>query len=412
MKTALKLTFPLLLSFLFICLGHGLLITLISIRAALDGFSSIQLGLIGFFYFGGFIVGIQLCSKLLNDVGHIRTFAALASMLSAICALLILFVDPYVWMLLRFCYGMCMAALFMVIESWLNHSVVNEFRGRMLSLYTILIYLSFALSQFFLNFGSPGGYRLFVWVSILISVAVVPFSVSKAAMPIQVELDTLPFKQLIALSPTASFSCISSGLLLGVFLTMTGAFLIDKSYAYQSIAWFISAAYFGCLVFQWPLGRLSDIYNRLIVLKLVSISGLVVFILIAIAIRTSLPMGYLILLFLLAGGCIFPMYSLSMARVIDNIDRCYLIKASGSLLMMNATASMMGALISSLLMTLIDSSFYLYFCMIVFLTNSILGFYPKIAKGEQQLNQVPFAMIPRTTAVIQHLAEKEQTHCS
>ena len=67
-------------------LGHGLQMTLVPLRAALEGFGSLSLGLIGATYFAGFVAGCFVGPLLIQRAGHIRAFAAMVSIVSATLA--------------------------------------------------------------------------------------------------------------------------------------------------------------------------------------------------------------------------------------------------------------------------------------------------------------------------------------
>ncbi len=109
--------------------GVGLLFSVLGLRAGLADFSSITLGLVTSAYFVGFVAGTYACPVVIRRVGHIRAFAAMASLASTMPILHALWVDPWFWGLLRFVTGVCMVGLYIVIESWLNALAPNALRG-------------------------------------------------------------------------------------------------------------------------------------------------------------------------------------------------------------------------------------------------------------------------------------------
>ena len=100
---------PLLSAAFILLAGNGLQGTLIALRAAHEGFDPSLVGLMGTGYFGGYIVSCLVTARIIRAVGHIRVFAALAATAAAGTLMLVLWIDPIVWILLRFGMGFCFA---------------------------------------------------------------------------------------------------------------------------------------------------------------------------------------------------------------------------------------------------------------------------------------------------------------
>ena len=133
MKNALAPVAALLIGVSILLTGQGLQGTLLPVRAGLENFSTISIGIIGGAYFLGFTVGCLKGGELVKNVGHVRVFAAMTALASASPLLHGLLLDPLVWGLLRALTGFCFAVLYVVIESWLNDRATNENRGVIIS---------------------------------------------------------------------------------------------------------------------------------------------------------------------------------------------------------------------------------------------------------------------------------------
>ena len=120
MITLVSSIFSLLLGIGIILVGAGFLGTVLGMRAMLENFSEMVTGLVMSAYFLGFIVGAYVCPPLINRVGHIRAFSAMAAVASAAILTHALVIDPWAWAALRLITGLCSVGLYMVIESWLN----------------------------------------------------------------------------------------------------------------------------------------------------------------------------------------------------------------------------------------------------------------------------------------------------
>ena len=132
-------------------------------------------------FFGGFLVGATATVTTVQRVGHVRTFAALAAIASVSILAHGMFVSPIIWAMLRFVTGVCYAGVFVVAESWLNDAAVNETRGRLLSIYMLTAFAGMGGGQLLLNLANPADIDLFILVSVLISISIVPMLLSHSA---------------------------------------------------------------------------------------------------------------------------------------------------------------------------------------------------------------------------------------
>ena len=173
-----------LLSTGFLLLGNGLVNTLVPLRAHIEGFSGLTIGLIGSCYYGGFVAGCFAIPRLLARVGHIRTFAVAASLTAATVLLHPVFVSPTLWCVVRAAFGFCAAGVYMVIESWLNDRATNDNRGRILSAYVVVNLGAIMLGQWLLTLASPRGPELFSLAAILYALCVVPVGVTLLPQPV------------------------------------------------------------------------------------------------------------------------------------------------------------------------------------------------------------------------------------
>ena len=240
-------------------LGHGLLNTLVGLRAAHEAYSDVVIGILTSCYYVGFILGTVVAMRWISKVGHIRTFATCATLASSSALGLVLIVSPVSWAVFRLIYGMCISGLYIVIESWLNSMAENNERGKILSVYMLISYVGVILGQGFIFTSSAAGFSLFALCSILLSLALVPVSISNSAQPVVVK-DTERFGplQLIRVSPLATFGCFCSGLLLSAFWGFGPVFLLRLGFTANEAALFIGATLLGVLLLQWPLDMVSQ----------------------------------------------------------------------------------------------------------------------------------------------------------
>jgi MFS family permease len=216
--------FSLLLGTALLLNGIGLLGTLVGLRATAEGFSVVMIGAVMSAYFLGFAIGSWFCPVIIRRVGHIRAFAAFATLASAAAIAYPLFVEPFSWFLLRALTGLTLAGLFMSIESWLNVIAPNQIRGQLFSLYTAITLLSMGTGQFLLLFGNIAGYDLFAIFTILISFSILPIVLTHVSQPAEVKTPKLSFKRLISISPLGLVTSFMAGVISSGFWGMGPVF--------------------------------------------------------------------------------------------------------------------------------------------------------------------------------------------
>lgn len=237
----------------------------------------------------------------------------------------------------------------------------------------------------------------FIIVSILLSVSIVSLCLSSKVRSIEQYSESISFKTLLRKMPYGSMSFFSGGLVVGAIWTMMPAFLELKKIDSGMISLYIAMTYLGALVFQFPLGKLSDLAsNRRNVIKFASIVGGGIFVFAIILMELPINPSSFALLFLLIGGFTFPIYSLSLSHIIDHLEDKHITNSSGALIMLNALGLMAGALIFSALMSAWSINAFSYFCATVLFANFLASFF-FVPKEPKFANKAGFVAVPRTT---------------
>ncbi len=154
---------------LLLMIGNGMQGTLLGLRGAIEGFTADEMAYVMSAYFLGFLGGSRMTPRMIRRVGHVRVFAAMGSIVSAMFILYAAIPYVFAWGLMRLVVGFCFSALYVVAESWLNDSATNKTRGQLLSIYVIVQMLGIVIAQMMLNLADPGGYVLFVVISVLVA---------------------------------------------------------------------------------------------------------------------------------------------------------------------------------------------------------------------------------------------------
>lgn len=338
----------LLTSTFFLLVGIGLQGILMPVRAASEGWNSYEIGLMGTAYAVAFTVGCLVAPKLVKSAGHIRTFSSLAALL-AVCVLLNgLWVSPIGWIPVRALSGFAIAGAYMVIESWLNERVTNETRGLVFSLYMAVSMAAMMIGQFSLPAVGEAAPAAFMLCAIVYALAVIPNALSRAPSPKPLVQARLDLKMIWRNSPAAVVCVALSGVLSGAWTNMAPVFGQRVGLSTAEISTLLVATMGGGLVFQFPLGRLSDRIDRRLVMILAGLIGL------AAAFAGLLIWGSdHLVLFAIAfviGGVIYPAYSLAVAHANDFAETSDFVKISGGLLILYGFGTMAGPMLAAWLM--------------------------------------------------------------
>ncbi|MGH6912491.1 MAG: MFS transporter, partial [Geminicoccales bacterium] len=340
MLFAITSCWALLLGITFLLLGSGLQGSLLGIRASLEDFSTIVTGLIMSGYYVGFVAGSIVAPRLVARVGHVRVFAALAALASTTVLMHAVLVEPVTWTALRLATGFCYAGLYVVTESWLNARADNAMRGQLLAVYVALCLIGMALGQLLLNLADPGGVELFVLVSVLVSLGVVPMLLSTGPTPAYEAPAKVRLRRLLSISPLGVVGLFGTVMVHGAFFGMGPVYAAEAGFSVREISLFMSAMLLGGIVLQWPVGRLSDAFDRRKVITLVTLLAATFALAAGVTSRDSGP--GLLLTVALFGGMALPMYSLCLAHANDFLKPDEMVPASGSLILMASIGAALG----------------------------------------------------------------------
>jgi MFS family permease len=335
--------------------GNGLQGSLIGIRAEYEGFSATESGLVMACYFVGFLAGTRAASKALTAVGHIRVFAALASIASTATLVHVVTITPLTWGLMRFTTGLCMAGLYVVAESWINNLATNATRGRLLALYMVVTMGGIAGGQSLLGLADPRGFELFVVASVLISLSLVPVSLSENNLAPTGTPEPMSMRALMAVVPTGVTVAVLVGMAHGALLGMGAVYAARAGLTPSQTALFLGTPMIGGVVLQYPIGTLSDRVSRRGVMFAVAAAATVC----AIGLLVAEP-GRLVsygLMFAI-GGFSFPLYSLGIAYTNDWIRPEQTMGASVSLVRANGVGAIVGPLFAAVLISRFGASMF------------------------------------------------------
>ncbi len=340
-------SWALLLGMALLMMGNGVQATLMGVRGAIEGFTTFELSIVTSAYFAGFLIGSRSTPWLIRRVGHVRVFAALASLISAALVLFPTISDPWFWTALRVVIGLAFSGVYVTAESWLNNAAGNENRGQTLSAYMIVQMLGIVSGQAILAMGDPTGFIVFIIPSVLVSVSFAPILLSVSPTPAFERTEPMSLGTLFRSSP---LTFVGMALLGGVFAALFGMGSVYATTAgldVGRVSTFVGTIFVGSLLFQYPIGWLSDrMDRRKLILLAAALGGATS----TAAFLAGAEFRLLLVAAFILGGTVNPLYSLLIAYLNDHLATSNMAAASGGMVFVSGLGAIGGPVVTGWLM--------------------------------------------------------------
>ena len=382
MNKVLKNSWALFTGMGFIMMAYGFQGSLLGVRAVAEDFSLISTGFMMSGYFAGYFIGAKTIPTIISSVGHIRVFAAFASISSLVVLLHSVFVHPFIWFLLRVLTGISMVSIYTVAESWLNDRASNKNRGSILSIYMVILYGAMGIGMFFLNFSNPLKFEPFILISVITSAALVPILLTKKKPPTFKKIKAMSLKEAYKASPFGMVSSFFYGTIQSALFTLLAVYAASMNFSIFDISVVTFLLAVSGAISQWPIGKISDSFDRRKVI-IYSTFGAAFFALCAIFasrqmylpgdLATSKTWFYTSLI--LFSVCSLPMFSLILAHTNDFIPKEQFVAAGASLQFTFGMGAMSGPLLCSIFMNIVGLNGFFVFLIFFHILIGAFGIY-------------------------------------
>ena len=379
MNKVLKNSWALFLGMGFIMMAYGFQGSLLGVRAVQEEFSLTATGFMMSGYFVGYFIGAATIPSIVSRVGHIRVFAAFASLASLVILVHSILIHPFIWFMLRVLTGISMVCIYTVAESWLNDRSSNKNRGSVLSVYMVILYGSMGVGMFLLNFSSPKNFQPFILVSVITSAALIPILLTKKKPPTFKKIQAMNLKDLYEASPFGMVSSLFYGTIQSALFTLLAVYATSMNFTILEISIVTFLLAVSGAIAQFPIGKISDIYDRRKVIVF-STFGAAFFSILAILVSRQmyLPGGlatsktWFYIFFILFSFCSLPMFSLILAHTNDYISKEKFVAAGAGLQFAFGLGAISGPFLCSIFMDLVGSNGFFIF---LFFFHSIIGIF-------------------------------------
>ncbi len=350
MKRALIDNWALFLGMLMLMVANGLLVTLLTIRASSLGFSTLSISIMQACYPLGALAGTMLTPRLIEKVGHIRVFSALASLVSVAAIAHLLTSDPVSWSLMRLLAGFCFPGLYVITESWLNAKSENRIRAQVLSVYFIIQTAGPALGTAMVGLPDPTGNMLFGLASILLSVGIVPLLLSDNRAPDFSAPERMPVSRLYRVSPMAVLGIVIMAAGVVAWYISLPLYALRAGFSQAQASGALVVAMIAAAVAQYPVGWISDHTDRRYVVIGLSLISVIAALWMALDTAPSrIMIGFSII-----AATTLPIYSILAAHANDQLSPSQVVPASGTMAFLMQLGQLFGMLIGPNMIGLAD----------------------------------------------------------
>jgi len=369
MADVLRSVLALLVSIFLLLAGNSLQFVILGLRAEAESFSLFTIGLLTAGYYVGYAFGTLKATKVVQTVGYIRAFAAAASLVSAVVLAHAVWVEPAVWVILRIVTGFSFATAATVIESWLNAKATSAVRGKVLSVGSAVLMSGYALGPLLLSLGSARGFLLFVFASILMSVALLPVLLTRFEAPAISEADETSYSlaRLYRECPFGLVATVGVGMIQGAFLGMGSIVAGSLGLGEVGSARYMTLGLLAGIFVQFPLGYMSDRTDRRTVLGFAFTFLGIAATLLSVALPSgAAPLWLVLISAVVAGVAAMPLYSIVIAQVNDQLPEKALVPAAATLILSFSLGSVTAGPTASFFMERMGpSGFFAFFAAVL-----------------------------------------------
>ena len=406
MNKVLKNSWALFLGMGALMLAYGFQGSLLGVRAVKEEFSLAETGFMMSGYFVGYFIGAKTIPKIISRVGHIRVFAAFASVASLVVLVHAVYVSPLVWFLLRVLTGISMVSIYTVAESWLNDRASNKNRGSVLSVYMVILYGAMGLGMFLLNFSDPLNFQPFILISVITSAALIPILLTKRKAPTFKKISTMSFQEAFISSPFGMVSSFFYGTIQSALFTLLAVYATTMNFSIFQISFVTFLLAVSGAISQWPIGKLSDMFDRRRVIIIVTFAAAFFALCAIFASRTMYYDGMLgssklwfYISLILFSFCSLPMFSLILAHTNDFIPKEKFVAAGASLQFTFGMGAMGGPFLCSIFMGIVGPNGFFIFLIFFHILIGIYGVYrsrvrPVVENPDSQFVAMPQSITP------------------
>ncbi len=283
--------------------------------------------------------------------------------------------------------------MYIVVESWLNEKSTNETRGQMLAIYMIVTMAGMSGGQVLGGIYDLSTVTPFLLASVLVSIAVVPILLTAARAPEFTTPDPVSIRRLYQISPLALIGMLLQGLTGSMAFGIGAIYATDIGMTESQASIFMAAFTLGNMALQYPVGRLSDLFDRRVVILAIA-TGAGIFASIA-ASLTVQHFWILVIITALYGGLSLTIYSLCIAHANDYLTPSQMVSTASTLITINGIGAIFGSpLIGFMMQITRPTAFFWGIAIVHFVLAAFVILRMLLRPSVPADAQVPFVAVP------------------
>ncbi|HEY2035247.1 MAG TPA: MFS transporter [Rhizomicrobium sp.] len=363
MRVALRSVWAVILTGGLVQLANGLQTDLLGVRAGLEKFPPIAIGLIMAGYYVGYSAGPLVSPYVIRALGHVHTIWFAVLVAAASIALHGIFVSSPAWALLRVVSGLAISVNFVAVESWINDRSENRVRGRVFAIYMVWQMTAMTIAQFLLTTGDPRTMSLFLLSAALFVVSAIPILALHRGTTIHAPPEPFSLLALFRLAPLGVLATILSGVSWAVVFTFGPVYAQREGFTLSQIGFFMGVAMVTGALVQFPLGWVSDHIGRRLTIGLMCAAGALAALFGVWAQTQGIVM--LDVASALIGALVFPLYGISVAHANDAVQPSQRVAAAAGLVLVFGLGSIFGPLATGWAVSAFGSVAYFWVLAVV-----------------------------------------------
>lgn len=356
-----------------------MLTTFLTLKLHSLSVNDISIGALSTFYYIGFMLGAFKLEKIILRCGHNWSYLFFAFILALTSISHGLYINVPFWLMLRFFSGIATAGLYIIIESWIISASNKKIRGLSLAFYMISLSVAQAMGQWLLNFGDANKLTFYIIAAVLALLSAIPLLFNSTHISAFSQPELFSIKKMYKISPSAIATCFASGMLLACIYGLYPVFIRAFGYHISDLATIMGLTILGGMIFQYPMGYLSDLISRRNTIIFLSIVTTCITIFIILFGKKN--MIFLSSLSFLLGGSIYCLYPIGLNQACDHVKNNQIISMTQTLLLTFAFGAVIGPIAAPTLNLLYRQYGILIFIIIV---NTLLAAFILYSKRIEQ----------------------------
>jgi MFS family permease len=320
--------------------GLSLTMTLLAVRLAEQGYSAQAIGLNPTAAGVATLVGAAFVPSWARCLG-VRGLLVVALLVSGLSlSAFTLTSDYWAWLVLRAVFGCALTALFVMSEYWINAIAPPAHRGFVLGLYTTVLAAGFAAGPAILGLVGTSGSAPFSIGVALFAIAAVPVLLGARRAPKLEQAARVSVLGFLGAAPVATMAGLLHGAIETAGLGLLPVYAIQAGLGAETGAFLVSLFALGNVVFQLPVGYVSDRVDRRKLLLTLATLGACGAIVLPSALAVSFPVFCALLV--VSGGIVGSLYAVGLAHLGARYKGAELASANAAFIMLYSIGMLVG----------------------------------------------------------------------